>query len=238
MKKQKFILVVMVLLFASCEKESFRESKKDGFDSPEEYLENPSVKNAIDESGMPVYEGDNPPVLSGVYSAEGEVVSASSDASELEGLPLRSTITLYDQTASGKIKIKEEVQGIVVYGAGGYIIGDDGKFSIFEESYQSGEEAGLPSDLSINVVLVMSGKKYSNGNLKAKGISIVTKASSTNSGKYDLEAIENLWWMWEADFYLEGAAKNFRLENEESFYFSAKLKRTILNCQIQKPFSD
>ncbi len=229
------ICVAFVLSFIACTKESedsANEPKKSNFNSPEEFLENPSVKNAVAESNIQVYEGENPPVLSGIYDVAGSVIDVSPIVSELYGLPINSTITLYNQTASGKISFKEEMFGIVVWGTGGYIIGENGKFSIFQESLQNGKEAGLPSDLSITVVLIMSGTKYSQGDLKAKGISIVTKVTSPNPENYDIESIERIWWMWEAYFNLEGPAKKSSPSNMKNLYFPPKAKEIIRNFKL------
>lgn len=102
---------------------------------------------------------------------------------------------------------QEKVRGLVFWGSGGYITGDNGKFTIWQESKQSGREAGLPNDITINVVLLMSGTKLNNGDLSAKGISIVTEVTTTNS-EYDIESIEGMWWMWEADFDLQTGTKS------------------------------
>jgi len=210
MKTTIFISVIIFSLLSGCSKDGtspFGEPKTKGFNSPEEFLENPSVKNAIEDSGIQINEGENPPVLSGIYLLDGYVTKVSPVIQDLYGSIISSTVTLYNQTTSGKISFKEEIQGIVVQGTGGYIIGDDGKFSIFQESIQKGEEAGLPSDLSVTVVLIMSGQKHEDGNLTAKGISIITDASSSNSGNYDLETLKKVWWMWECLFVLQGPAK-------------------------------
>ena len=237
MKTKMFISIILIsFLFTACEKGSGDSSKKSNFNSPEEFLENPSVKNAIAESDISIYQGENPPVLSGIYDAAGSVIDVSENASDLYGSPINSVVTLYNQTASGKINFKEQVSGVTVYGAGGYIIGKNGDFSIFQESLQSGEEAGLPSDLTITVVLIMSGSKYSQGNsqgdLRAKGISIVTKATSTNPKNYDLKEIEKIWWMWDAYFNLEGPAKKSLSINQSSLAIPDKIKETILNFKL------
>jgi hypothetical protein len=198
------ITMLFFVLLSACSKDddADKKDKKSNFSEPEEYIENPSVTAAINESGISINEGDNPPPLAGTYLADGEVVDASYSANSIIGLPINSEIKLYNQTASGKIDFQEKTSGITVWGSGGYITGDNGKFTIWQESRQSGSEAGLPNDITINVALLMSGTKLSSGDLTAKGISIITEVSTTND-EYDTEAIEGIWWMWDADFDLQ-----------------------------------
>jgi len=200
------ISILLMVLFSACNKDDDAEKKdkKSNFSEPEEYIENPSVTSAINESGISINEGDNPPPLAGTYLTDGEVIDASYIVNSIIGLLINSEIKLYNQTASGKIDFQEKVGGLTAWGSGGYITGDNGKFTIWQESKQSGIEAGLPNDITINVALIMSGTKLSNGDLTAKGISIITEVSTTNS-EYDYESIEGIWWMWEADFDLQAA---------------------------------
>lgn len=202
-----------MVLFSACNKDddADKKDKKSNFSEPEEYIENPSVTAAINESGININEGDNPPPLAGTYLADGEVVDASYIVNSLIGLPINSEIKLYNQTASGKIDFQEKVLGLTVRGSGGYITGDNGKFTIWQESRQSGSEAGLPNDITINVALLMSGTKLSNGDLTAKGISIITEVTTTNS-EYDVESIEGIWWMWDANFNLQTGTKSATLQ--------------------------
>jgi hypothetical protein len=205
----KIIKIFTILTFAlnifiltNCNKED--ESKKNGFSSPEEYIVNPSVKNALKESNVPVYEGDNPPALAGTYSADGYVTDASYEMSDIIGAPIQSEIVLSKQTTSGKIDFEERVSGIKVSGSGGYITGDNGRFTIYQESKQSGSEAGLPDGVTLTVVLMMSGTKSSNGNLVGvEGISIVTEVNNSSYKK-----AEGWWWKWNADFYLQTGSKS------------------------------
>ncbi len=213
MKKLTIILLPITLLFliivTACSKSdnTEKEFKKSNFSEPEEYIENPSVIQAINESGISIHEGENPPPLAGTYFADGEVTDASYALNSLIGLPINSEIRLYNQTTSGKIDFQEKVGGITAWGSGGYITGENGKFTIYQESKQSGSEAGLPNDLTINVALLMSGTKFSNGDLTASGISIITDVTTTN-GSYNTEAVEGIWWMWDADFDLQTGTKS------------------------------
>lgn len=47
----------------------------------------------------------------------------------------------------------------------------------------------------------MSDTKSLNGDLNAKGISIITNASSSNPN-YDMDSIIGVWWLWECDLIL------------------------------------
>ena len=207
---RKNLLMFTVLAFVACAF-VFASCKKDddsGFGSPEEYIENPSVSGAIDDSGIPIYEGDTPPALAGTYLLDGEVTDASSLLNELIGAPMGSEFILSKQTVSGKIDLEERVGGLKGTGSGGYITGANGHFTIYIESKQSGSEAGLPHDVSVTVVLLMSGTKASNGDLiNVEGLTVFTHASSSNKS-YDLNAIKGLWYKWEADFYLQKEVKS------------------------------
>ena len=192
------ILILSASTFTSCYKDG-ESSKKSGFSSPEEYIENPSVKKAVNESDIPVYPGSNPPALAGTYSVDGSIIDASYEMSSLIGIPVRSVFVLSKQTNSGKIDFEERVNGIKVSGSGGYISGNSGRFTIYQESIQSGSEAGLPDGVRMTVVLMMSGTKASNGNLtNVEGISIVTEINNPSYKK-----AEGWWWKWKATFYLQ-----------------------------------
>lgn len=224
-----FISVLFAVLFFSCEKDNKPNAKKEGFNSTEEFLVNPSVQEAIDDSDIPIYEGEEPPVLSGTYNAVGSVIAVSANAYSMYGATLNSTFILYNQTASGKISFREEVQGATAYGSGGYIIGEDMKFSVFQESFQTGSEAGLPYGVSVTVVLIMSGTKYNSGDLRAKGISIITNANSSNPDYTVEDDAIGTWWMWEGDFTLEGEATISYEKSgyKENLYLPEKVKESI-----------
>jgi len=218
-----YLLAAVLLLmaaFASCKKDGNHTSKTGGFSSPEDFIENPSVQSALEESGVPIYEGNDPPPLAGTYLADGEVTDASYELYNAIGAPIQSTIVLSKQTASGKIDFAEMVGDMSVSGSGGYITGNNGRFTIYQESKQSGSEAGLPDEVSMTVVLLMSGKKVSNGDLEnVEGISIITEANSSDPS-YNMNAVKGLWWKWEADFYLQKenthAAQSVAEQNNQS----------------------
>ena len=204
--KFTFFLFALAITFSSCEKDDSK-SKKSNFNGPEEYIENPSVKSAIEDSRIPMYLGENPPALAGRYLTNGEVEDTSYGLSELIGMQIRSEFELFNQTSSGIISFREKIEGASVSGIGGYITGENGRFTIYGESKQSGSEAGLPDDISMNVVLLMSGTKISNGDLIVKGISIITDVKTSNK-QYNVKDLEGGWWMWEADFDLQTGTRS------------------------------
>ena len=206
MKKIKILTVLTVMLsifLASCYKDNTSSSKKSGFTAPEEYIDNPSVKKAVNESDIPVYYGDTPPALAGTYISDGSVTNVSSLIYDMMGVPIKSEFILSKQTSSGKIDLEERIGGIKITGSGGYITGANGNFTIYIESRQSGSEAGLPSGVSVTVVMMMSGTKLNNGDLSnVQGLTVFTDASSNNSS-YDVSEIIGEWYKWKANFYLQ-----------------------------------
>jgi len=202
MKSNLFLIILFCFTICiSCEKEE-EKPKTSNFNSPEEFIENPDVEKAKNNSGINIYYGDNPPPLAGKYITDGRVTKASPELSALISLPINSTTCLYNQTVSGSISFSESVGTISVSGTGGYITGDNGKFSIWGEALQSGSEAGLPNDCSITVVVIMSGQKLSGGDLTAKGLTVITEVKNCSDVDEDITGV---WWMWEADFILQGS---------------------------------
>lgn len=69
MKSSKVIIIILFFIslnLLSCEfftssKDSDKESKKSDFNGPEEFVDNPSISDAIDDSDINVYMGDDPP---------------------------------------------------------------------------------------------------------------------------------------------------------------------------------
>jgi len=204
MKKIIPYLLFIVFTVIGCE-EPESPPKTSDFDSPEEFIKNPDIKEAEDESGITFYYGDNPPALVGEYSTDGEVTKTSPELVNMISFPINSTFCLYNQTSSGLISFTESIMNIKVGGAGGYITGESGKFTIWGESRQNGEEAGLPDELTITVALIMSGQKLNGGDLIAKGLTVVTEVE----GMEDYEELTGIWWMWEAYFFLEGSCTGY-----------------------------
>ena len=194
-----FTFVLSAFVLTSCYKDD------DKFSSPDEFIENPSVSSAIRESGVPVYQGGAPPELAGTYSVSGSYTDASYEMEDIIGERIQSVFVLSKQTKSGKIDVEERgYDGTKVSGSGSYITGNNGHFTIYAESVQTGREAGLPNNVSLTVVLMMSGTKASNGNLvDVEGITIITKA---NNSEY--KEAEGQWWLWEADFYLQAGVRS------------------------------
>ncbi|MGV8091351.1 MAG: hypothetical protein AB2L24_05730 [Mangrovibacterium sp.] len=91
MMKHLLPILLLLLLFIgySCDNndDDQEEIKISNFSSPEEFIENPSVSDAIAEASITIYEGNNPPALAGNYLADGEVTDISDYTSGLNGTP-------------------------------------------------------------------------------------------------------------------------------------------------------
>ena len=186
--------VVSAFVLTGCKKDD-----EEKFENPSDFLQNPYVQGAINESNIPVNQGDNPPALAGTYQINGSVTDASDELYSEIGLPIQTVFVLSNQTSSGKINFEERLNGIAVYGIGGYITGDNGRFTIYGESKQSGSDAGLPNGVTITVVVMMSGTQSNNGNLtNVQGISIVTDVNNSSYKEF-----KGAWWKYNATFTLQ-----------------------------------
>jgi hypothetical protein len=218
-----FSIVALGLLTWSCKDEDEKTSA-------ESFLENPYVNSAIGESGIPVYPGDNPPTLAGTYSTSGSYTAASDELSDIIGETVSSTVVLYNQTASGKIDLEERADGMKVSGSGGYITGDNGRFTIYVESKQSGSEAGLPDNVTATVLLMMSGTQSSTGNLT--GVQGITVVTDINKSGYE-ELKKGWWWKWNATFTLS-KTKSSSVETTESGINRIALQKLLQQIATNK----
>ena len=209
MKKVFYLFAICGILFTSCDKEKDKEEIY-SFLSPEKFLEHPLIKKAIEEAGIEVNKGDNPPTLEGTYLTSGSVIMAHQLYQQLVGVQIRSEFILSNQTSAGTISFRENVGGITATGIGGFITGENGKFTIYGVSTQ-GTEAGLPAGVSADVVLLMLGTRLSNENLTVKGLTIITSISPAA-----YKSIEGAWYMWDANFNLQTGAKSVEHSSEIS----------------------
>lgn len=86
----------------------------------------------LEDAGMTIYTGDNPPNVEGTYDLDSLVISY--DEIGMEGYPLAYYwIKYYDQTDDGKIKLDYESPdaGDVGSGIGAFIAGDGNCYSVF-----------------------------------------------------------------------------------------------------------
>jgi len=118
----------------------------------------PEDLEAIEDAGMPVHRGDNPPNVEGSYGLDSLIITY--DELGMEGWTIAYyEMTYYDQTSAGAIKNDYEAPdaGDVGTGIGGFISGDDGCFSVYLDI--EGEASGC----SYKLPAVHSGCMDSNG---------------------------------------------------------------------------
>ena len=208
-KKIVNYLVIAVIgvaaAFTSCDDPVEEISKESGFSNPKEFLANPAVSNAIKATGMNIHNGNNPPILDGTYSAEGEIINASGIFEAFVGSPDEREFILSGQALLGqnlgKLNFHEKHEGVVLWGKGAYITGNGENFTIYIEIKQNGIEFELPDDVSVNVVFLVSGNRSSNGNLTAKWMRIITDITSINE-EYDSVEFEEVgsWYISEGNW--------------------------------------
>lgn len=126
MKRTIFVFLSVLLIVASCKKDS-------GSGNPVQ--KNKTVEKAIEEANMTVYEGDTPPSLEGLYSTKNMLFkNSTSNLSWTIGLYMNSTVKFYDQTDGGDIMYCERMAAGGWYeGVGCYITGSGNSFTIWME---------------------------------------------------------------------------------------------------------
>lgn len=180
---------------------------------PDQYLENPSVKTAIEQSDFPVHRGTSPPRLSGTYETSGRVVDTSTAFQATRNTLIRSTVRLFNQTAAGAISIRENFLGTSAEATGGYVTGDGAVFTIWQTSRQDVErmfrqlapstEWPWEESCVIVVALLMSGRKASNGDLQGvEGLTSYVDMSGCQIPAIR-ERLANGWYKWQANFELK-----------------------------------
>lgn len=164
------------------------------FNSPEEFMVNPSVKRTISDRNFKVNWGQNYPPLAGFYETDGTVFD--SDLNEMIGQPIMTNVCLFNQTTSGKIDYSESISSngdINANAIGSYITGADGSFTIWQEG-----DATI-SGCQLHNALIISGTKLSNGDLMTETLTV--NLTKKNCGGYIIPE----WYESEIYFSLEGS---------------------------------
>ncbi len=159
-------LAVSVLVLFGCQEE---QAKTRDFSSPGEYMENPAINNAVDESNMDVNLGSDPPSIAGRYRIDGSVVDSSLPS--FIGTPVGSDGCLYNQTYSGRIDFAELAQDLSATAQGNYVTGSGSQFTIWQEGDASG------SGCVQHNAFLLSGAKLADGDLQGEGLTVVLEAS-------------------------------------------------------------
>ena len=212
------------------------DSRTGSFTTAQDYLNNAKVRSALADSGFTINYGSSPPTVAGTlrqgsmtgasitptYSAEyqlsGRVVDAGGGAFQaLNGIPVRSLLCLFDQTASGSISVRERSLGIEVT-ADGHITGSGDYFTTYIQSEQdlSAQLSQLNPTLAqqlgvceIEVSALASGRRTAADNLADLG-TLTAVTAFYCPGLYDLavnagadpstvrqtiESVANSWYL-------------------------------------------
>jgi alpha-tubulin suppressor-like RCC1 family protein len=167
-------LSLMLVISGGCNDQT--TPKISGFETPEEFLENPHVAKAIDESGISIILTNDPPMVDGRYHSETGIVLDSSDPDIIGSTTLPTDLCFHNQTSSGNIDFAHKSDVNTSTGEGFLITGDGDKFMIWQET----EVEAVESDCHQYKVHLISGTKQENGGLESKALNIVVAA--TNCG--------------------------------------------------------
>lgn len=178
---KKLFYLICLLCIWSCEKDDAIKTK--GFDSVEDILANPSVENAIWESGILIYKETSPPNIEGTYrSNEGFVTMASLNLKHMIDLPLGSYITFSNQV-DDKVDIAESSQIGNAQGKAGFLRGTISSttkdYTIFIEATNSQGQT---------VIAIQTGWIHNN-DIDMQGLTVIT-----DPGLTELEAGD--WWSY------------------------------------------
>lgn len=188
-----FLSVSLVTLAVLCACGDGGGSDEYDFDSPDGFLANPAISDAIVASGIEINTGDHPPQLEGEYHAEGSVTQTHPDMLTLEGNPIASILCFYNQY-SNSIIFNEKLGDVLSKDRIAYVTGSGGKFSIWQEARESGHASGLPEGCTIHSSLIMSGHQDENGDLRAEGLNTFIHVEGCD----DDEVMRGQWWHWSA----------------------------------------
>ncbi len=168
-----------------------------GSQTPEEFMENLFVKEAVIGSEIETYYGDTPPSLVGQYTTTGEITKHHSGLIGPFPAIVSFTACLFNQGHSDSISFAESVGDFLFGGEESLITGDNGRFTIWGEFLETNNVIGLSDSCTATVVFIMSGRKLDNGDIRAQGLTVTTELQ-------DCQGFVGGWYMWEADFSFDG----------------------------------
>jgi hypothetical protein len=140
--KKSLILITSLSLFvvflASCSKKSAEPTSKveeNGLTKEINDFVPPSLLAIIDSLGMPVYKGGNPPSIGGSYLCDPFKLINSNRAGDWIGSIYADYYVKFSNQNNEDLTVSMDyVNGPEVgTGIGGYIVGDNGAFSVFSE---------------------------------------------------------------------------------------------------------
>lgn len=102
-------------------------TEKEGKESPIQKLDlPPDLKRAVEEAGMPIYEGSEPPNVEGKYRVR-SIITASKGG-RLPDSRVYAVLSLLDQTQQNTVLLRDEGWGVT---GKGWIVGRDNRFTIY-----------------------------------------------------------------------------------------------------------
>jgi len=178
-----------LIIFSGCKKDVSVDYKSYDFNSPSEIQQNPSVKQAMNNSGITIYNGNYPPSIEGEYESDGTCLSASNNFISHIGSIIQAECKFYNQSSSGSIEWSEK--GSLGWGVGeGCFISWAGSYFTVWQEVNNSEGSTL--------IIIMSGQLLASGNIDMEGISIYVDNPPTNTVLGD-------WWYYEIVYNIFGS---------------------------------
>lgn len=166
MKKLFYVLFTLSLCFglAACKKDKKEDGKKkvdeNGLTDDIKNLVPKAILDKMQQMGMPIYGGDNPPDINGLYSITPFILQQTDVPGDIIGTKFSDlTVKFYNQD-NKELKISSDysqTNGEEGVGLGSYVVGKDCEFSVFiegESTYQG---------YKAKTVYVVSGKMENKG---------------------------------------------------------------------------
>ncbi|MCO5247714.1 MAG: hypothetical protein M9887_02025 [Chitinophagales bacterium] len=151
------LLLFILILFAGCGKDKL---DKNGLTKDINNIVPDYIIDIMKELGMPIYGGDNPPMLTdGSYMMSPDILMASTISYDIIGKEYNDVFYTFSEQDNKKLTLfLRKYQTNLGEGYGSYIVGKDNQFSVFAEVITHKNNGYVTKH-----VQVCSGKKVNGG---------------------------------------------------------------------------
>ena len=154
------VITLFVFSFVSCDDDTAGLVNEEGLTQEIVNLVPDSILTEIKSLGMPIYGGENPPNIEYAYIVSPFVLKASNIESDEAGHTYNDYYVKFYNQDNSKLTTSCDYKNYPESGTGlgGYVVGDDNKFSVFVEVNAETEDGG-----KAKIVMILSGEWTSEG---------------------------------------------------------------------------